>query len=312
MKKLFSTKMLITLILLFAFYGVVQYLMVNRILNPYYQLNLLLLCINIMMAVSLNLVNGFLGQLHLGHAGFMAIGAYTSAAMTTKMGLPFTLALITGAVVTAIVGLAIGAPILRLRGDYLAIATLGFGEIVKVVFVNMEYVGGASGLAGIRRYSNWTWIFFISVITVIIIRNYIRSSHGRAVLSIREDEIAAETMGINITRFKVITFTMAAFFAGLAGALYAHYFYLITPNTFNFLKSIDYLVMVVLGGMGSITGSILAATGLTLISAFLQRFAEVRMIIYALILIAVMIFRPQGLMGTKEFGFSFLEKKERR
>ena len=297
------------LTLAFLLFIVIHFLMSAKIISQYYQLNIYLLFINIIMATSLNLVNGFLGQLHLGHAGFMAVVAYVSAAMTTRMDLPFIPSLIVGSIAAGIVGLLVGYPILRLGGDYLAIATLGFGEIVRIIFVNTEYVGGARGLSGIPRYTSWPVLFLLTVAIVVLIRNYISSSHGRAVLSIREDEIAAETMGINLTKYKVLTFAIAAFFAGTAGALYAHYFFIITPATFNFLKSVDYLVMAVLGGLGSITGSIFAASGLTIISALLQDFGAVRMIAYSVILILIMLFRPSGLMGTKELKLSFLEKK---
>ncbi len=303
-------QLIFNLSLAFIFFIIVQVLMSAKLITSYYQLNIYLLCINIIMAVSLNLVTGFLGQLHLGHAGFMAVGAYVSAAMTTRMDLPFLPAVLAGSLAAGLVGLLVGYPILRLGGDYLAIATLGFGEIVRIIFVNMDYVGGARGLSGIPRYTTWPLLFFITLFVVLLIRNYIKSSHGRAVLSIREDEIAAETMGINLTKYKVMTFAIAAFFAGTAGALYAHYFFIISPATFGFLKSIDYLVMAVLGGLGSITGSIMAAAGLTIISALLQEFGAVRMIAYSVVLIAVMLFKPSGLMGNKELRLSFLNKKE--
>lgn len=304
-----NKQLIFNLSLAFIFFIVVQILISAKLISSYYQLNIFLLCINIIMAVSLNLVTGFLGQLHLGHAGFMAVGAYVSAAMTTNMNLPFLPSILAGSLAAGLVGVIVGYPILRLGGDYLAIATLGFGEIVRIVFVNMDYVGGARGLSGIPRYTTWPLLFSITLIVVLLIRNYIRSSHGRAVLSIREDEIAAETMGINLTKYKVMTFAIAAFFAGTAGALYAHYFFIISPATFGFLKSIDYLVMAVLGGLGSITGSILAASGLTIVSALLQEFGAVRMIAYSVVLVSVMLFKPSGLMGTKEFKLSFLEKK---
>lgn len=308
MQKILNKRIILTILVLGLLYGSIQNLIVQGKLNPYYEINLLLIGINIMMAVSLNLINGFTGQFSIGHAGFMAVGAYTSAVLTVKLQQPFPLAILAGSLATALIGFLIGLPTLRLKGDYLAIATLGFGEIIKVVFVNIEYVGGASGLSGIPHITTWNWVFFLTAFTVVFIKNFINSTHGRACISIREDEIAAETMGINTTKYKVMAFTIGAFFAGAAGALYAHYFYIIQPNTFNFLKSIDYLVMVVLGGMGSITGSVLAATALTIISALLQRFAEIRMVIYALLLIVIMLFRPQGLMGNKEFSLSILER----
>ena len=308
MQKIFNKRTIFTIIILGLFYGSIQTIILQGKLNPYYEINLLLIGINIIMAVSLNLINGFTGQFSIGHAGFMAIGAYTSAVLTLKLHQPFPLAILAGSIAAAVIGFLIGLPTLRLKGDYLAIATLGFGEIIKVLFVNIEYVGGASGLNGIPHITTWSWVFFLTVFSVTFIKNFINSTHGRACISIREDEIADETIGINTTKYKVMAFKIGAFFAGTAGALYAHYFYIIQPNTFNFLKSIDYLVMVVLGGMGSITGSVLAATALTIISALLQRFAEIRMVIYAVLLIVIMLFRPQGLMGNKEFSLRILEK----
>ncbi|QNB48256.1 branched-chain amino acid ABC transporter permease [Thermanaerosceptrum fracticalcis] len=308
MQKLLNKRTIFIIIVLGLLYGSIQTVILQGKLNPYYEINLLLIGINIIMAVSLNLINGFTGQFSIGHAGFMAIGAYASSVLTLKLHQPFPLAILAGSIAAAIIGFLIGLPTLRLKGDYLAIATLGFGEIIKVLFVNIEYVGGASGLNGIPHVTTWSWVFFLTVFTVVFIKNFINSTHGRACISIREDEIAAETMGINTTKYKVMAFTIGAFFAGTAGALYAHYFYIIQPNTFNFLKSIDYLVMVVLGGMGSITGSVLAATALTIISALLQRFAEIRMVIYALLLIVIMLFRPQGLMGNKELSLNILER----
>ena len=277
-------------------------------MNPFYELNLILIGINIILAVSLNLIIGFTGQLAIGHAGFMAVGAYTSAILTAKLGQPFPLAILAGAVVAAIIGFLIGLPTLRLKGDYLAIATLGFGEIIKVLFINFEYVGGASGFHGIPHITTWNWVFFLALFTVVFVRNFIHSAHGRACISVREDEIAAETMGINTTKYKVLAFTIGAFFAGTAGALFAHYFYILQPNNFGFLRSVDYLVMVVFGGLGSITGSILAAAVLTILNAALQSVAELRMVFYSVLLIVIMIFRPQGLLGNKEFSLKFFKR----
>ncbi|MEL7566015.1 MAG: branched-chain amino acid ABC transporter permease [Dehalobacterium sp.] len=281
-------------------------------LNKYYSLNMYLMGMNIILAVSLNLVCGVTGQLALGHAGFMAVGAYTSAILTMKFGFPFVAAILVAGLAAAVMGIIIGLPTLRLKGDYLAIATLGMGEIIRVILININYVGGASGLSPIPKLTDWTWIFFITVGTVLFIKNFINSTYGRACISIREDEIAAETMGINSTRYKTLAFCLGAFFAGVAGALYAHNFYIIQPNVFNFFKSFEYLVMVVLGGLGSLTGAVLAASGLTVANVALQRLPELRMIIYSIVLIAVMIFRPGGIMGGKEFTFSrFKSDKER-
>ena len=225
----------------------------------------------------------------------------------------FLMGILAGALVATIVGILIGIPTLRLKGDYLAIATLGMAEIIRVVFLNLEITNGAAGLSGIPRHANWFWLFFFAVITVLTINNFIRSSHGRACISIREDEIAAESMGINTTKYKVMAFAIGAFFAGVGGALYASYFYFLKPNIFGFMKSIDILVIVVLGGLGSVTGSVVAAILLALLTTFLQAFTEIRMILYALLLVVIMIFRPQGLFGTKEINdfFKFRKKHER-
>lgn len=280
-------------------------------LNSYYTLNIYLLGINIILAISLNLVCGITGQLALGHAGFMAIGAYISAILTMKFGVSYPLVILAGGTAAAVAGIIIGLPTLRLKGDYLAIATLGMGEIIKVVLFNIDYVGGASGLSPVPKLTNWNWIFFITVGVILIIKNFVNSTYGRACISIREDEIAAETMGINSTSYKTIAFCMGAFFAGVAGALYAHNFYIIQPNVFNFFKSFEYLVMVVLGGLGSLTGSILAASGLTAVNIALQKVPELRMILYSLILIITMIFRPSGLMGKKELTFAMFKSRKK-
>ncbi|MBC7326193.1 MAG: branched-chain amino acid ABC transporter permease [Moorella sp. (in: Bacteria)] len=270
-------------------------------ISKFQEINLMMLGINVILAVSLNLIVGFTGQLALGHAGFMAVGAYVAAILTMKLHQPFPLALVAGACAAAVAGIIIGLPTLRLKGDYLAIATLGFGEIIRGVANNINYIGGAAGMIGIPRLTNWTWLYLMMVLTIVVIVNFLNSTHGRACVAIRENEIAAETMGINTTYYKVLAFALGAFFAGIAGALYAHYFYLIQPTTFTFFRSFDVLVMVVFGGLGSITGSVIAAAGITLINAALQDLAVLRMVIYAALLVAIMVFRPQGLMGNKEF-----------
>ncbi len=281
-------------------YAVTLGLMEIDLIGAFWQLNIVLICINIILSVSLNLITGFTGQFSIGHAGFMAVGAYLSAVMTVKLGLPFAVALVAGAVGAAILGFAIGLPTLRLQGDYLAIATLGLGEIIRITILNIPYVGGASGLMGIPRYTTFTWAFFAMVLTVFFIKNFINSSHGRACISIRENEIAAEAMGVDTTKYKVLAFTIGAAFAGVAGGLFSHYFYIAHPASFTFMKSFDILTMVVLGGMGSITGSITSAILLTFISAALASYPEWRMVIYSLLLIVLMIYRPQGLFGNKE------------
>lgn len=316
MRALTKKNLLILLSILLTF-GVVQALITVGIINSFYEITIATICINIILAVSLNLVTGFTGQFSLGHAGFMSIGAYVCALIILHMNstVGFLVGTLAGALMAALVGILIGIPTLRLKGDYLAIATLGMAEIIRVLFLNMEITNGAAGLNGIPRYTNWIWLFTFTAGTIILINNFIKSSHGRACISIREDEIAAESMGINTTKYKVMAFAIGGFFAGIAGALYASYFYFVKPDLFGFLKSIDILVIVVLGGMGSITGSVIAAVALALISTFLQSFTAVRMIVYAALLVVIMIFRPQGLMGTKEitdlFKFKSGKKEER-
>jgi len=299
---------LIIFVVLFAIYGVVQLGISNNLISDYYQTNIFLAGINIILAATLNLINGFTGHLSLGHAGFMAVGAYTSVVLTMKLGYPFPLAVLAGMAFAAVVGFIIGLPTLRLRGDYLAIATLGFGEIIRVVLVNIEYLGGATGILGIPRIVNWTWLFWSTVLTLVLIRNFVRSSHGRACLAIRENELAAEMMGVNTTYYKVLAFVLGAAGAGLAGSLYAHYFYVIQPSKFSFLLSFDILVMVMVGGLGSLTGSCVGALLLTVLSALLQNFPEFRMVLYAVMLIISAIYRPQGLLGDKEISAQLLSR----
>ncbi|MEV5112703.1 branched-chain amino acid ABC transporter permease [Peribacillus frigoritolerans] len=298
----------LSIVLALIFFGIMQYTISNGILNPFYINTLMFIGINIMLATSLHLIIGITGQFSIGHAGFLAVGAYASAVMTMKLELPFIIAVLTGGVIAALAGMVIGIPSLRLKGDYLAIATLGFGEIVRIVLLNIEYVGGASGMQ-VSHLTTWPWVFACVMITVLVIRNFTNSTHGRACISVREDETAADAMGINTTYYKVAAFVIGAFFAGIAGSLYAHNFYIIQPSNFGFLKSFDILIFVVLGGLGSLSGSVLAAILLTIVTTFLQDYPETRMIIYSLVLILMMIFRPQGLMGTKEITSLFTHKK---
>ena len=292
---------IISFILLIAAYALGQFFINIGIIDSYLLLNIVLIGINIILAVSLNLITGFTGQFSLGHAAFMSIGAYTSGILTAKLGQPFIVGILASGLTAALAGVIIGIPTLRLKGDYLAIATLGFGEIVKIIGLNMDYIGGATGLNDIPQYTNWTWIFFMTAATVILIKHFLKSFHGRACIAIREDEIAAEAMGVNTTYYKVLAFSIGAFFAGIAGALYANYFYFIKPDSFGFMKSVDILVIVVFGGMGSVWGSILGAIVLSIISLFLQNIPELRMVIYSLILFVIMVYRPTGLMGSGEF-----------
>lgn len=281
-------------------YAMIEALLQMNIIGSFWELNLILIAINIIMAASLNLINGYTGQFSLGHAGFMAVGAYMSAIITVKFQLPFILAIVVGAAGAGLLGFLIGLPTLRLSGDYLAIATLGLGEIIRITILNIPYVGGASGFMGIPRYTNFAWAFFVCLFTLFFIKNLVNSSHGRACISIRENEIAAEAMGIDTTRYKVIAFTIGAAFAGVAGALFAHYFYIAHPASFTFMMSFNYLTMVVMGGLGSITGSVAGAVILTFVSAALASWPEWRMIIYSIVLILLMLYRPQGLFGNVE------------
>lgn len=307
-KKLFkSTKSryILNVLAIALIFAVIALLIEGKVLNRY-QANLLIpVCYNIILVVSLNLAAGFLGQLPLGHAGFMAVGAYTAAIFTKAVDLPgpleFVIAIVLAALMAGLFGVLIGLPALRLRGDYLAIITLGFGEIIRVIIVNLSITGGAFGLSGIQGHTNYIWAFVVMVISVYIVVTLIRSRHGRAILSIRENEIAAESCGIHTTYYKTLGFAVAAALAGVAGALYAHYLKILDPSTFGFMKSCELLVMVVLGGMGSVIGSVISATGLTLLPELLRGFDDYRMIVYSLLLIIVMIFKPSGLMGTYDF-----------
>lgn len=291
---------LLSLLLAIAVLVLIQVCIELDIIGAFWEANLVSIGINIILAVSLNLINGFTGQFSIGHAGFMAVGAYLAAIATVKLALPFIVALIIGMIAAGMLGLLIGLPTLRLKGDYLAIATLGLGEIIRVAILNINYVGGASGFMGIARETNLTYAFMLALLTIFVVKNLINSAPGRACLAIRENEIAAETMGIDTTKYKVLAFTIGAAFAGLAGGLFSHYYYIAHPASFTFMKSFDILTMVVLGGLGSITGSVVGAIVLTFITAALSEYPEWRMIIYSLSLIAMMIYRPQGLLGTTE------------
>jgi len=275
--------------------------------------------INVTLAVSLNLVNGHTGQFSLGHAGFMAVGAYGASIVTLELGdellqifgggaiataLTFLIALLVGGGCAALSGWLVGMPSLRLRGDYLAIVTLGFNEIIRVVLTNTSGdgpFGGALGLKGIPSYTSFFWVFGVAAITVYVVSTMVNSTYGRGFLAVRDDEIAAEAMGVNTVRYKVIAFVLGAFFAGLAGGLYAHLRTTISPEGFNFLKSVDVVVMVILGGMGSTPGVIAAAVLLTFLNEKLRDFEQYRMIVFALILIVMMIVRPQGLLPASLF-----------
>ncbi len=282
--------------------------------GPYYYQILILAGINIILAVSLNLINGITGQFSIGHAGFFAVGAYTSAYVTYYFGatlrglfgfLPavvqdsalLIIALTVAAAASAVAGLLVGIPTLRLRGDYLAIATLGFGEIIRVLILNIDAVGGARGFSGITRLSTFFWVALMVVVSITTVRHLVSSSYGRAFAAIRENEIAAQAMGINVTRSKVLAFVISSAFAGMAGCLFAHFTMYLHTNSFTFLRSFEIIIMISLGGLGSTAGAVLGAVILTILPEVFRGFAEYRMVIYSLALILIMIYRPQGLLG---------------
>jgi len=299
-------------------------------LGDYPQTILALAGINIILAVSLNLVNGFTGQFSMGHAGFMAVGAYVGASWTVYfmplLGTSWTTdallsqfsmlsALIMGGIVAGLIGILVGIPSLRLKGDYLAIVTLGFGEIIRIFILNIESIGGARGFTGIPRIANMYWIVGGVILTCIFIFRIIRSIPGKEFMAVRDDETATQAMGLSTTRIKVRSFVIAAFFAGVAGALFAHYYAYLNPSTFTFSYSFQVIAMVVLGGMGSLSGSIAAALLLTVLLEVLREaqtytYYDFRMVLYALILIIIMLKRPSGLFGRKEVWTWFARKKE--
>ena len=380
---------------------------------PYYYSHLLRLAgINIILAVSLNLITGFTGQFSIGHAGFMAIGAYSSVYLTVyytqgledklagaigqgaAAALVFLLVVLAGALAAAIAGLIVGIPSLRLRGDYLAIVTLGFAEIIRIMLVNVKQVGGPTGFSGaippwqgratIPPYANFLWIGAFAVITIVVVHNIVRSNVGRTLISIREDELAAQAMGVNATRYKVLAFVISSAFAGIAGALFGHYNQFLSTQDFQFIRSFEVIIMIVLGGMGSITGSLLGAVVITILPELLRTYpydivfllvlipltvlilraigrkrlpeflregfgyygfvvvfylalftiarlvlinlldvdyrlqsvigdiSKYRLVIYSALLIGMMLTRPQGLLGGREFGLNWLKRAQRR
>jgi len=275
--------------------------------NLYVQLILMYVGINIILTVSLNLINGYMGEFSVGHAGFMAIGAYVSALLTVR-GFPaahsawfFPVAVIAGGLGAALVGMLVAIPSFRTRGDYLAIVTLAFNMIVKSVIENVEAVGGPRGFMGMEKLTTLPWVYVWTVLSVWIIRNFIYSRYGRGVLAIREDETAAELMGVDTRQVKLLAFVISSFFAGVAGGLFAHLLQFINPRSFDLLKSTDILIMVYLGGVGSIAGSILGATSYTVLLEVLRPMGVWRMALMPLVLVVLMIFRPRGIMGLREF-----------
>jgi branched-chain amino acid transport system permease protein len=265
--------------------------------------------INAIMAISVNVIVGITGQLSLGQAGFLAIGAYSCIYFTLDLGLPLPVAAVMAVLLTTIIGFLIGFPVLKLTGDYLAIVTLGFGEIIRVVFINLKSItGGPNGrqfttIFALNNSVALLTVMSVLVLIVALLQNFLRSSYGRAIMACREDEIAANSSGINIFRYKMLGFVIAAFIAGIGGVLFAMVNGFIRPDAAQFLRSVDYLIFVVLGGMGSMTGSIIAAFVLTYLQEFLRFLQDYRLVIYPLILIFIMLFRPQGLLGMKELSF---------
>ena len=303
-----------------------------NLFNKYVQLVMMYVGINIILTVSLNLVNGYMGEFSLAHAGFMAVGAYTAALLTQKV-LPvaaypglFPLAVLAGGLMAALLGLIVAVPSFKVRGDYLAIITLAFLMIVKSVIENIDYIGGPRGIPGIRKLTTLPWVFFWVVVSVWVVRNFVYSKYGRGVLSIREDEIASDLMSVNTQRVKFLAFMVSSFFAGIAGGLFAHLLQFISPRVFDIIKTTDILIMVYLGGIASIGGSILGATAYTVLlellrpstvaamlawlpavvfdplnEHFIRHLGIWRMVIMPLLLVLVMLYWPRGIMGLREF-----------
>ena len=290
----YGKKLAIFLAASVALFAVLSALMVQGLIDAYLERILMTICINVILALSTNLIINFTGQLTLGHSAFMAIGAYAAAAIF-KVGVPFFLSIVLGSIVAAIFGFLIGLPTLRLKGDYLAITTMGFCQIIVVLIQNISQLGGAQGMTGIPGKTNFAWVFFSMIFTILVLSHVVKSRQGRAMISVREDEIAAEAMGINTTRYKVMAFTLGAFFAGLAGGLYAFLMMFIEPSSFNYFKSIDLVIYVVLGGSGNFIGCITSTTILTILPEALRPLNDYRMVIYSLLLIVIMILRVKNI-----------------
>ena len=304
-----------------AIYLLTILLLKGGLLNKYYIQVMMFAGINIMMTASLNLVNGFTGQFCIGHAGFMSLGAYGAAIITTMVfdgkNIPvlaqtpvFLLGLLVGGCVAAFVGALIGLPSLKLKGDYLAIVTLAFGEIVRAILRLIKPIGAARGMIGIPNYSTLAWILLFMTLTLYLLKNLIYSPYGRAFIAIRDNEIAADVMGIDTTKYKITAFCIAAFIAGVAGGLYAHLLAFIQPDSFSFVKSSDFLVFMYAGGSGSLTGSIVGAALLTVLPEVLRFLSEWRIAVYAAVLVIVMLYRSDGLVGGKELPFMRIRRNE--
>lgn len=302
---------IICLVVVVAVFALVQILNKQGVISDYYIQLISLSCINVMMTVSLNLVNGYTGQFSIGHAGFMAIGAYVSAYITSVLTNSasfsplgqygtFFAAIIVSIIVSGIAGFLIGLPCLRLNGDYLAIVTLGFGEVIRAVIRLIPAVGGARGMTGIPKYSNLWVILAGTLLVIVLVRNLVNSAHGRACIAVRENELAAGSVGVNAFHIKLMAFIVAAMMAGMAGAMYSHLLCYSQPDLFSMTKSTDYLVFLYAGGAASISGSIVSAFVLTFLPEVIRFLSTWRMAIYAALLVIIMIFRPNGLCGGKE------------
>ena len=312
-----------TVIAFVLVYAVIKVLNLTGILNAYYIQLIMLVGINVVMTVSLGMVNGFTGQFSIGHAGFMAVGAYTSAMITTVwlhtstanpwVGYPvFIVAILAGGLMAAGAGYLVGAPSLRLKGDYLAIVTLSANELIRTVIRITDVLGGPRGLGGIPKFTTLEVVFVFAIVSVVLMRNYLFSSHGRSMKAIRDSEIAAEATGINTTKQKVFVFVFSAFFAGVSGGVFAHLLQFIHPDNFSFVKSLEYLIYLYVGGATSISGAIVGPAIFTLLPELMRSLQSWRMVIYPLILILTMIFRTEGIMGLKEFNFILIPQRQRK
>jgi branched-chain amino acid transport system permease protein len=294
------------------------------LIGAYYYQIVILVGINIILAVSLNLINGVTGQFSIGHAGFYAVGAYTSASLAYYGGpsirsaviflppmaqdaLLLMLGVLAAALAAGMAGLAVGIPSLRLRGDYLAIVTLGFGEIIRVLILNIESIGGSRGFTEIPQLSNFFWVYLAVIVTIVSIHNLVNSSYGRAFVSIRDDEIAAEAMGVDTTRIKVLSFVISSMFAGVAGSLFGHFTMYLHPNSFLFITSFYVIIMIVVGGLGSIEGAVLGAVLITVVLEVFREFGALRLVNFSILLVLIMLYRPQGLLGT----WSVMKRRQR-
>ena len=268
--------------------------------------------INLMTVLGLSLLTGFTGLFSFGHAGFMAIGGYTTAMMTVNFGLPFIPALLVGGLAAAVVSALIGKLTLNLKGDYFCIATLGFGEAIRLILDNVQVFGGARGWPGIPYYTNIWNVIGINIIAIIVLANLIRSRHGRNMIAVREEELASQIIGIDVFKYKLTSLMISAAYAGIAGGLMGHYMTFLQPKMFSLAKSTELTIIVIFGGLGSLSGSVLGALVLTSLPEILRAFSQWRLVFYGLAVIFIMISRPEGLMGGYEFTPSSMKKLYRR